>query len=167
MDTEKRRSRDKHWLSGCIHSRAKITDAGGDKEAAARDFLDSVAQAPNYEEVYLDAAALLESLGRSRDALGVLVSGYEHADEPKALLYQLARLASETHEQCQVAMVAIAKYLDIPPVFRNIPEAWIMYRKGLLHHCLGDDVAARDHYVQALRLDPGLGEAKKAMVEVR
>lgn len=64
-------------------------------------------------------------------------------------------------------MAAVDKYLSVPPVFRNIPEGWIMYRKGLLHHCLGDDMAAGDRYAQALRLDPGLGAAKKALAATR
>jgi len=149
-----------------FHAKARIAQDAGDKKAAVGYYVSALDENPNYEEVYLYSANLLESMVRMDEALGALLKGYDRVAEPRALFYQLARVSSNEMKSCDIGMSAIGKYLDIPPVFRNISEAWIRYRRGLLHQCLGDADAAASDYADALRLDKSLDAAKKAMAKI-
>lgn len=149
-----------------LHAKARIAQDAGDESAAAGYYLQALDEKPSYEEVYLYSAYVLASLGRTDEALDALVSGYQRTPEPRELLYQLARVTSNEQKSCEIGMAAIRRYLAVPPVYRHIPEAWSLYRRGLLYQCLGDDRSAANDYTQALRLDKGLADARKALAKI-
>lgn len=148
------------------HAKALIAKRAGDNALALQFYRDAIREKPNYDQVYVNAAMELDASGRPMDALLVLRDGSEIVANPGESLYQLARLASITKSNCNVGMSSIQRYFDIPAAVRRIPTAWIIYRRGLLHHCLGDDNGAMLDYQAALQLDPNLDDARNAIAAI-
>jgi tetratricopeptide (TPR) repeat protein len=148
------------------HAKALIAKRAGEAARMLEFYLTAIREKPNYEQVYLNAAMELDSVGRASDALLVLRNAIEFVAGSSESLYQLARLASSTQSDCDFGISSINTYLDIPVAIRRIPTAKIIYRRGLLHHCLGDDSRAMLDYRAALRLDPDLEDARNAIAAI-
>ncbi len=85
--------------------------------------------------------------------------------DPSAIgaYYAIARLALASGERVDRAEECLKTYLTKQPGKDDPPPAWAHFRLGALYEKKGDRAAARAEYEAALKLDPGLADARQAL----
>ena len=90
-----------------------------------------------------------------------------HPDSRPAL-YALGRLAALSGQRTDEGVRALERYIAMGPPAPGSPSlAHAHYRLGGVHEQRGDRARARAAYETALKLDPGLEDATRALAALR
>ena len=113
------------------------------------------------------ALALLYTELREFDrAFTVLDRLLERDPDHQSALYQVGRNAALSGRQLDRGEAALRRYLRHRPLRNQPSHAWAHYRLGMIHKRRGELATARDALRIALRLDPELEGARKALAEL-
>jgi tetratricopeptide (TPR) repeat protein len=109
-------------------------------------------------------AARLKNWDRAFDLLEAWVS--THPRDPRAC-YEIGRVAAASGQRLDRGEERLKSYLERGPGADDPPLADAHLRLGQLYQKKGERALARGEYEEALRLDPGLTEARTALARLR
>ncbi|MDT8449807.1 MAG: tetratricopeptide repeat protein [Wenzhouxiangellaceae bacterium] len=159
-------------LAGLDRARALYRDARsharrgdpGAALAALRRAIDAGPDAPR--EWLLQAARWADRLERPDEAVEWLEQLLDELPDDPAVLYELGRIGARHGTRLARAVEALERYLVLPkwPGDPGPEQAWMQL--GLALQRCGRPDAAAEAFSRALALDPGLGQARKALAEL-
>lgn len=82
-------------------------------------------------------------------------------------LYQVGKTGALSGQRLDRAEECLKRYLSHNPGTDDPPLAYAHYRLGMVYEKKGNKAQARAEYQQAVKLDPNLDEAKKALAKVK
>src|SRR5262249_30392796 len=82
-------------------------------------------------------------------------------------LYQVGRTGAVSGQRLDRAEECLKRYLGHAPTPQEAPLANAHFRLGMVYEKKGDKAKARAEYQEAVRLDPHLEDAKKALEKVK
>lgn len=146
--------------------RANLLRDQGRGEEALVQYRRAIAADPANHRARLSLALLhteRREFGAAFEVLDALL-----AREPghRSALYQLGRNAALAGRRLSEGEAALRTYLRHPPRRNQPSHAWALYRLGMIQRRQGELASARYTLRQALRLDPGLEGARKALEEI-
>lgn len=140
-----------------------IAEAAGDQVAARREVEVAIAVYPDSVPPLIALGALQQRSSEWEAALATyrrLIGRHPQAREAR---YQLGRTAGASGLALDEGAAALERFLATPPGEEDAALASAWYRLGLIRERQGDPTRARAAYQQALRMDRGMDEARKAM----
>lgn len=148
---------------------ALILSQQGDDRAALEVCARAVAEHPEYQDLNVVYASLLEDNGRSWEALPLcdrVVAGGPSPAYYRAL-YQRARLNLDRGNDAAAALADLDRVDEHAPPADFMPEpARIAYHRGRALQSMGLQQDARNAFLRALELDPQLSEAGAALASL-
>ena len=147
-----------HQVKAEIHLHEKHPDL------AVAELEQAIAKAPKDPKARVAHGMLLQELQRWDAAFATIEAGLAAAPDNYDLLYQMGRTGALSGRRLDQAAAALERCLAMPPLSPESPQhSGAHYRLGQIHEKRGDRAAARRHYQAALKLDPNLTDAKKAL----
>lgn len=106
--------------------------------------------------------------GRHDDAFAAVERYRARHPESRAGLFVLGRTAALAAQRLDEGAAALERYLTLGPPAPGEPSlAAAHFRLGNIHERRGDRVKARESYETAVRLDPKLADASRALAALR
>jgi tetratricopeptide (TPR) repeat protein len=104
--------------------------------------------------------------GQPDKAFAILDQRLKLKPNDPAALYAYGRAASVSGMNLDTGRDALTRYIAAP-IPTGPPVSRAHYHLGLIFEKKGDKAGARAEYQTALRIDPGLADAKKALEALR
>jgi tetratricopeptide (TPR) repeat protein len=142
-----------------------LRDEGLEREAMA-EYGKAIASDPGNLSARLALALLHTELREFDRALSVLDRILARDPDHSSALYQVGRNAALSGRQLERGEEALRRYLRHRPRRNQPSHAWAHYRLGMIHNRRGEVATARSALRTALRLDPGLEGARKALTDL-
>ena len=142
-----------------------LRDEGREREAVA-EYGKALAADPGNHSARLALALLYTELREFDRAFAVLDRLLEREPDHLSALYQVGRNAALSGRQLDRGEEALRRYLRHRPRRNQPSHAWAHYRLGMIHKRRGELATARHALTMALRLDPELEGARKALLEL-
>jgi tetratricopeptide (TPR) repeat protein len=148
-------------------SRALIHREGGRDDEAEKEYQAALALDPNRADPYYWLGFLHQEKKRYDRALDVFETMLARDVDTAGALYQIGKTGALSGLKLDRAEECLRKYLETEPKAGAPPHAWAHYRLGMVHEKKGARDLARQSYEAALRLDPKLEDARKALKALR
>jgi tetratricopeptide (TPR) repeat protein len=146
---------------------ASIAITQKDPAAAEKGLKEAIQKSPAEPQLRLTLGAVYQSQ-QSWDAAFDTFEVLAKADPPNwDALYQIGKTAALSGQRLDRAEECLKRYLGHPPGPESAPLANAQFRLGQVHQKKGNKAAARAAYQEALRLDPRLEDARKALAALR
>jgi tetratricopeptide (TPR) repeat protein len=137
-----------------------------DPAAAEKGLKEAIQRSPAEPRLRLTLGAVYQSQ-QKWDAAFDTFETMAKADPPNwDALYQIGKTAALSGQRLDRAEECLKRYLGHLPGPESAPLANAQFRLGQVHQKKGNKAAARAAYQEALRLDPRLEDAKKALASL-
>ena len=147
-------------------AQAWVTEAAGDRAGAQRAIESVAAQYPDSTAPMLALGALQQRAKQWDAALATYQRLLARDPDAREAHYQIGRVASESGRALPAGAAALEKFVATPAAEEDAPLASAWQRLAAIREKEGDPTRARSAYQQALRLDPGLDDAKAGLKRV-
>ena len=147
-------------------AQAWVTEAAGDRAAAQRELEAVAAHYPDSTAPTLALGALQQRAKQWDAAIATYQRLLSRAPGAREAHYQIGRVASESGSSLSEGASALERYVATPAGEEDAPLASAWQRLAAIRERQGDAPRARTAYQQALRLDPGLDDAKAGLKRV-
>jgi tetratricopeptide (TPR) repeat protein len=142
---------------------ARVHQHRKETAAAEKIYRQAIASHPNELEPRLWLVTFLQQDERWDDAFRELDSALKVFPDKMPLHYQLGRSAAISGRHLDQGEASLRKYLSHKPMKDEPPLAWAHYRLGMVVEKKGQKPQAKQHYQEALKLEPELKGAREAL----
>jgi len=145
---------------------ATIAITQKDPATAEKGLKEAIQKSPAEPRLRLALGAVYQSQ-QKWDAAFDTFEGMAKADPPNwDALYQIGKTAALSGQRLDRAEECLKRYLGHTPSPESAPFANAQFRLGQVYQKKGNKAAARAAYQEALRLDPKLEDARKALASL-
>lgn len=146
---------------------ARILLQQKDTAGAERELKAAVQESPANPKARLSLGQLYASVERWNDAFDAFESILKTNSNDWDAIYQLGRAGALSGQRLDRAEECLKRYFGHNPGSQEAPLANAHLRLGQVYEKKGDKLKARAEYQEAVRLDPGLEDAKKALAKTK
>jgi tetratricopeptide (TPR) repeat protein len=146
---------------------ARILLQQKDAAGAERELKAAVQESPANPRGRLSLGQLYASQERWNDAFDAFEALLKADPDNWDALYQLGRTGAVSGQRLDRAAECLKRYVGHTPGSQEAPPANAHFRLGMVYEKKGDKPRARAEYQEAVRLDPSLEDAKKALAKVK
>jgi tetratricopeptide (TPR) repeat protein len=137
-----------------------------DPAGAERELKAAIQEAPAEPRPRLSLALLYQEQEKWPAAFDTLEALLKTAPDNYDALYQVGRAAALSGQRLERAEECLKRYLGHTPGPQSAPLANAHFRLGQVYEKKGNKAQARAEYQAALKLDPRLEDAKKALAKL-
>ena len=137
-----------------------------DPAGAERELKAAIQEAPAEPRPRLSLALLYQEQEKWAAAFDTLEALLKTAPDNYDALYQVGRAAALSGQRLDRAEECLKRYLGHTPGPQSAPLANAHFRLGQVYEKKGNKAQARAEYQAALKLDPRLEDAKKALAKL-
>jgi len=138
-----------------------------DTAGAERELKAAVTESPADPKARLALGQLYSSVERWPEAFEAFEALLKTDPGNRNALYMVGRTGAVSGQRLDRAEECLKRYLSQPPGPHEAPLANTHFRLGMVYEKKGDKAKARAEYQEAVRLDPKLEDAKKALEKVK
>jgi len=143
---------------------AAIAQREKDVKAVEREFVAAVAENPDSLIAHLNLSVYYQNVQRWDDAFRVLDQLLAAKPDEVRAHYQIGRAAALSGTQLERGEQSLKRWIARPPDdATTITRSGAHYRLGMVYEKQGKRELARAEYGEALRINPGNDDARKAL----